>query len=211
MKIWQLVCGSVLVLNMTSCGNKEATTPPVEKPPATEAAPTTGAAPAPEVAPAATGTAPAPEAPATIGTAPIPGVAPAPGAAPGTIASAPPVKKSPATKPAPPVKKSPAPEAAAAPATSIATGPGFPALKTIISTTKKAGEAANFDAATTEFSKFEDAWKTVEDKVKAKKPAEYKAIETTVEAANMAIAKKDKTALLGSLQKLNGMVDKVSK
>ncbi len=202
MKIWQLVCGSVLVLSMTSCGNKEAATPPVEKTPVTEAPPaTTGSAPAPEAPPATTGAAPE-VAPAT------PGAAPAiPGAAPTT--SVPPVKTATAPKSTtPPVKKSPAPAAAA---TSTATGPGFPALRTIISTTKKAGEAANFDVATTEFSKFEDAWKTVEDKVKAKKPAEYKAIETTVEAANMAIAKKDKTALLGSLQKLSGMVDKVSK
>jgi hypothetical protein len=188
MKIWQLVCGSVLVLNMTSCGNKEAATPPVEKPPATEAAPaTTGAAPVPEAAPATT--------------ASVPGTTEAPPIA------APPVKKSPVL--ATDTKKSPAPEATAA--TSTATGPGFPALKTIISTTKKAGEAANFDVATTEFSKFEDAWKTVEDKVKAKKPAEYKAIETTVEAANLAIAQKDKAALLSSLQKLSGMVDKASK
>jgi hypothetical protein len=204
MKIWQLVCGSVLVLSMTSCGNKEAAAPPVEKPPVAEAPPATTAP-----APATTAPAPATTAPAPATTASAPATTEAP-----PKSSEPPVKKSPAlataTKKAePPVKKSPAPETAAA--TSTATGSGFPALKTIIGTTKKAGEAANFDVATTEFSKFEDAWKTVEDKVKAKKPAEYKAIETTVEAANMAIAKKDKTALLSSLQKLSGMVDKASK
>jgi hypothetical protein len=163
MKIWQLVCGSVLVLSMTSCGNKTATTTPTEKTPATEAAPVTGSAPAKEAAP--TSSAPAAEKPATE----------------------------------------------AAPATSTATGSGFPGLKAVIDATKKAGEAANFEVATTEFSKFEDVWKTVEDKVKAKKPADYKEIETTVETANMAIAKKDKTALLASLTKLSGSVDKVSK
>jgi hypothetical protein len=162
MKIWQLVCGSVLVLSMASCGNKTATTPSAEK------------TPAPEVA----------TAPATTPAATAPATAPA-------------------------TEKTPAPAAAAPTAT--ATGSGFPALKSVIAATKKAGEAANFDLATTEFSKFEDAWKTVEDKVKTKKPAEYKAIETTVEAANMAIAKKDKTALLASLTKLSGSVDKVSK
>jgi hypothetical protein len=178
MKIWQLVCGSVLVLSMTSCGNKTATTPPGE--PAT-----TGAAPTTEPAP--TGSAPA-----TTGTA-----------------AKPPADKPPSATDKPPADKPPA--TATEPATTTATGSGFPALKAVIGATKKAGEAANFDAATTEFSKFEDAWKSVEDKVKAKKPADYKAIETTVEAANMAIAKKDKTALLASLTKLSGSVDKVSK
>jgi hypothetical protein len=127
------------------------------------------------------------------------------------VATAPATTPAPATAPetAPATEKTPAPEAAAPTAT--ATGSGFPALKSVITATKKAGEAANFDLATTEFSKFEDAWKSVEDKVKAKKPADYKAIETTVEAANMAIAKKDKTALLASLTKLSGSVDKVSK
>jgi hypothetical protein len=164
MKIWQLVCGSVLVLSMTSCGNQPATTPPAEKPPATEGAPV-GSAPT------------TPEAPPT--------------------ASAPPADK-------PPVTEAP-------PATSTATGSGFPALKAVIGETKKAGDAANFDVATTEFSKFDEAWKTVGDKVKTKMPADYKAIETTVEAANLAIAKKDKKGLLASLTKLSGSIDKVSK
>jgi hypothetical protein len=166
MKIWQLVCGSVLVLSMASCGNKTATTPPAEKTPATETAPATAPATAPEAAAPATSSAPATEKPA-------------------------------------------APEAAAPTAT--ATGSGFPALKSVIASTKTAGEAANFEVATTEFSKFDEAWKTVEDKVKTKKPADYKAIETTVEAANLAIAKKDKKALLASLVKLSASVDKVSK
>ncbi len=165
MKIWQLVCGSVLVLSMASCGNKPATTPPGEpaptgSAPATEPAPTTGAAPAP-------------------------------------TSSAPPADKPLATD--------------APPATTTATGSGFPALKAVIGETKKAGEAANFDVATTEFSKFDEAWKTVGDKVKTKMPAEYKTIEKSLEDANMAIAKKDKTALLASLTKLSGSVDKVSK
>jgi hypothetical protein len=158
MKIWQLVCGSVLVLSMTSCGDKAAVKPPTET------------ATAPEAAPATT-----------------------------------PTSSAPATAPA----TAPAPEAAAPTAT--ATGSGFPALKAVVATTKKAADAANFDLATTEFSKFEDAWKSVEDKVKTKTPANYKDIETTVEEANMAIATKNKTTLLASLTKLNGFIDKVSK
>jgi DNA polymerase III gamma/tau subunit len=164
MKIWQLVCGSVLVLSMTSCGNKTATTPSAEKTPAPEAATAPAATPAPEASPAT-----APTSSATT----------------------------------------PAPEAAAPTAT--ATGSGFPALKSIVAATKKAGEAANFDVATTEFSKFEDVWKTVEDKVKTKTPGEYKSIETTLEAANMALAKKDKSGLLTNLTKLSGFLDKAGK
>jgi predicted lipid-binding transport protein (Tim44 family) len=160
MKIWQLVCGSLLVLNMTGCGNNTPTTPSAENSPAPEAATSTAASPATEAAPAAT---PAATAPATE----------------------------------------------AAPAT--ATASGFPGIKAVIAASKKAGEAGDFDAATTEFSKFEDAWKTVEDGVKSKSAANYKGIEDAVEAANMAVAKKDKPGFIASLGKISGLVDKSSK
>jgi hypothetical protein len=159
MKIWKLVCGSLLVLNMTSCGNNPPATPTAESTPATEAAPTTAASPATEAAPA---------------TAP-----------------------SPATE--------------AAPATTTATASGFPGVKAVIAASKKAGEAGDFDAVTTEFSKFEEAWKTVGDGVKSKSAANYKGIEDAVEAANLAIAKKDKPGFIASLGKISGLVDKSSK
>jgi hypothetical protein len=163
MKIWQLVCGSLLVLNMTGCG-KKAETPPVAEstPPTTEAASPT---------PAAT-------APTTEAASPTP------------AASTP---------------------AASKPAETTAAGAGFPALQAAIASSKKAGEAGNFDAATTEFSKFAEAWKSVEDGVRTKSAPNYKAIEDTVEAANTAIAGKNKTAFLASLKKLDGLVAKVSK
>jgi predicted lipid-binding transport protein (Tim44 family) len=154
MKIWQLVCGSLLVLNMTGCGNNAPTTPSAENSPAPGAAPATSASPATETAPAAT---------------------------------------------------APATEAAPAKAS------GFPGVKAVIAASKKAGEAGDFDAATTEFSKFEDAWKTVEDGVKSKSAANYKGIEDAVEAANLAIAKKDKVGFIASLGKISGLVDKSSK
>ncbi len=167
MKIWQLVCGSLLVLNMTGCG-KKAETPPVAEstPPTTEAASPT---------PAAT--------------------APAKDAASPTPAASTPAKDAMASKPA----------------ETTAAGAGFPALQAAIASSKKAGEAGNFDAATTEFSKFAEAWKSVEDGVRTKSAPNYKAIEDTVEAANTAIAGKNKTAFLASLKKLDGLVAKVSK
>ncbi len=158
MKIWKLVCGSLLVLNMTSCGNNPPATPTAESTPATEASPS--------------------------------------------------ISASPATEPAPATAPSPATEA---PPATTATASGFPGVKAVIAASKKAGEAGDFDAATTEFSKFTEVWKTVEDGVKSKSPANYKGVEDAVEAANLAIAKKDKPGLIASLVKISGLVDKSSK
>lgn len=157
MKIWQFVCGSVLVLSMTSCGDKTATTPPTETTPVAETAPTT-----PEVA-----------------------------------ASSAPSETPPVTQ--------------ASPATSTATAADFPALKASISGTKKAGEAANFEAARTEFDKFGEAWTTVGEKVKSKSSTDFDEIEATIEEANMGINTEDKKRLLTNLTKLSGSIAKVSK
>jgi hypothetical protein len=89
---------------------------------------------------------------------------------------------------------------------------GFTALQNVISSTKKAVEAGKLDVAKTEFAKFEDSWKTVEDPIKAKSKATYQAIEDGLEAVDKGIASKQgKDALLASLTKLSQSVMTASK
>ncbi len=89
---------------------------------------------------------------------------------------------------------------------------GFMALQETIGSTKKAVEAGKLDAAKTEFAKFEDSWKTVEDGVKSKSGETYRAIEDGVKSVESGIdSKQGKTALLASLQKLSQSIDRASK
>ncbi len=132
MRIWQFICGGLLVLNMTGCG---------EKPASVETSTTKSAS-----------------------------------------------------------------------STTSTKSSGFTALQQVIGSTRQAVESGKLDAATTEFDKFEAAWKTVEDGVKAKSPSSYKAIEDGVDSVKTGITnKQDKTAVLASLQKLSQNVDRASK
>jgi hypothetical protein len=134
MQIWKFLCGSLLVLNMTSCANK----------PASMETKTTK-----------------------------------PG-----LSTAPEIKKS----------------------------SGFTALQGVIGATKTAIDSGKLDVAKTEFAKFEASWKTVEDGVRTKSPANYKAIENGVQSVEAGIgSKQKKEALVASLQKLSQSVDKASK
>lgn len=138
MRIWQLLCSSLLVLNMASCANKTAS-----------------------------------------------------------------VENSTAT-----------PEASAPSTATSSTGksPGFTALQGTIESTKKAIEAGKLDAAKTEFAKFEDSWKTVEDGVKSKSGETYRAVEDGVKSVESGIDRKQgKAALLASLQKLSQIIENASK
>jgi soluble cytochrome b562 len=138
MRIWQLLCSSLLVLNMAGCANKTASVENLTTTPADSSA--------------------------------------------STVTS------------------------------STATAPGFTALQGTIGSTKKAIAAGKLDAAKTEFAKFEDSWKTVEDGVKAKSGETYRAIEDGVKSVESGIdSKQDKAALLASLQKLSQSIEKVSK
>jgi hypothetical protein len=89
---------------------------------------------------------------------------------------------------------------------------GFVGMQGVITSTKTAIEAGKLDVAKTEFAKFEDSWKTVEDGVKAKSADNYKGIEDGMESVNGGIAAKaGKDKLLASLQKLSQSVDKAGK
>lgn len=95
--------------------------------------------------------------------------------------------------------------------TSKATQAGFDTLTTVVSNTKTAVEAGNFDQAQQAFNQFENAWVKVEDGVKTKSPKGYSAIEDTVIQVKSALKGKDKAKALGALQTLDTNITAVSK
>lgn len=88
---------------------------------------------------------------------------------------------------------------------------GFPGMLDVISKTKAAIEAKNFDLAKTEFAKFEDSWKTVEDGVKVKLKDTYTAIEDGTDTVSKRIAAKDAEGTIVALQSLSKNVTTASK
>jgi hypothetical protein len=121
-----------------------------------------------------------------------------------TLASCSSPKEASVAPPSPPVEK-------AAPTAGQAEGSGFTALQNVISKTKTAVEAGKFDQAKTEFGKFEDSWKTVEDGVKAKASKTYDAIEEGMDSVNNGLKSKNKEASLTALQALSKNVASVAK
>ena len=92
-----------------------------------------------------------------------------------------------------------------------ATQGGFDALVNVVSNTKTAVEAGNFDKAQQEFDKFENAWVKVEDGVKTKSSKTYNAIEDAATQVKGALKAKDKAKALEGLQTLNSNIATVSK
>ena len=80
---------------------------------------------------------------------------------------------------------------------------GFSGMQDVIGKTKAAIEAKNFNLAKTEFAKFEDFWKTVEDGVKVKSKTTYTAIEDGMDTTNKKIAAKDSQGAIAALQLLS--------
>lgn len=99
----------------------------------------------------------------------------------------------------------------AATTASDTTQDGFTALVGVVSNTKTAVEAGNFDQAEKAFDKFEDAWNKVEDGVKAKSANSYDAIEDAESQVESAIKAKDKAKALAGLETLNKNITAVSK
>jgi hypothetical protein len=106
-------------------------------------------------------------------------------------------------KPAAPVKT----ETASNPAA------GFAALQSVTEKTTTAVTAGKFDRAKTEFEKFEDSWKTVEDGVKAKSSKTYAAVEDGLDTLNGELKNKqpDKAKMLVALKSLNQSITTASK
>ena len=106
----------------------------------------------------------------------------------------------PATSPA----SSPAATTVASPSKPAAVEGKYTELLTVVTKTKAAVESGNFANAKTEFGKFEDAWKKVEDGIKAKHPKSYKAIEDGTDKV-MAEVKKSKPTKENVLTQLNSL------
>ncbi len=104
------------------------------------------------------------------------------------------------SSPSTPQAAAPASAPPASPAAAKPTAAGFMALQKVINQTKTAVEAGNFEQAQVAFDKFEPAWKTVEDGVKAKSSATYEAIEDGMDAVNKGIKGKSKEQVLEALK-----------
>jgi endo-alpha-1,4-polygalactosaminidase (GH114 family) len=89
----------------------------------------------------------------------------------------------------------------------------FADLQSIVSKTSSKVTAGKFIDAKDEFSKFEDAWKKVEDSLKKKSPDSYNAIEETSTSIKkeLKLAKPSKTKLEASLQSLDKAIAKAAK
>ena len=86
-------------------------------------------------------------------------------------------------------------------------------LLAVVSKTKTAVKAGNFVQAKKEFDKFEDAWKEVEDGIKAKSRNNYDAVEKSMDeiSGELKPAKPQKDKLLASLQSLEKTINAISK
>ncbi|MEH1943137.1 MAG: DUF4363 domain-containing protein [Nostoc sp.] len=95
--------------------------------------------------------------------------------------------------------------------TPVTTQGGFNTLVGVVSNTKTAVSAGNFDKAQQEFNKFENSWSKVEDGVKTKSSKTYNVIEDTATQVKGALKAKDKAKALKGLQTLDTNIATVSK
>lgn len=90
---------------------------------------------------------------------------------------------------------------------------GVDSLLGVVSDTKAAVEAGDFAKAKTDFDKFEDNWKQVEDGIKAKSADSYKAIEDSLDRVTGQLkgSQPDKGIVLTELQSLENNINNVAK
>lgn len=82
---------------------------------------------------------------------------------------------------------------------------GYGGLQTVVANTKAAVEAGDYPKAQAEFNRFEEAWKPVEDGIKAKSPDSYDKIEASMDEITGGIktAQPDRKQVLTALQSLD--------
>ncbi len=109
------------------------------------------------------------------------------------------------------IQNTPNGSVASAPATTSTTGNN--SLLIIVSKTKTAVQSGDFVQAKKEFDKFEDAWKEVEDGIKAKSRNNYETIETNLDevTGELKASKPQKEKLMKELQSLEKTIIVVSK
>ncbi len=89
----------------------------------------------------------------------------------------------------------------------------YPGLLAVVSTTKASVEAGDYAKAKTEFAKFEDNWKPIEDGIKAKSSDGYTAIEDSLDKTNGELngSQPNKDKVLADLQVMETNINNVSK
>jgi hypothetical protein len=93
------------------------------------------------------------------------------------------------------------------------TAAGFAELQSVTEKTTTAVTAGKFDQSKTEFGKFEDSWKTVEDGVKVKSSKTYTAVEEGLDTMNGELKNKqpDKAKMLTALKSLGQSIATAAK
>ncbi|MBA2750077.1 MAG: DUF4363 domain-containing protein [Tatlockia sp.] len=105
------------------------------------------------------------------------------------------------------------PEAnSAAPVATTSTA-GYAELLAVVTGTKTSVEAGDYAKAKTEFAKFEDNWKPVENGIKVKSGDSYKAIEDSLDTINAEFkgSTPNKDKVLTALQSMETTINSVSK
>ena len=113
----------------------------------------------------------------------------------------------------PQTSSAPVPAATAVKTEKAASQGNYAELSGVVSSTKAAVQTGNFATAKTEFDKFEDAGKKVEDPIKAKSPKDYEAVEETTEKvmAQLKKSQPSKDQLLAQLQSLENTINSIPK
>ena len=113
----------------------------------------------------------------------------------------------------PQTSSAPVPAATAVKTEKAASQGNYAELSGVVSSTKAAVQTGNFATAKTEFDKFEDAWKKVEDGIKAKSRKDYEAVEETTEKvmAELKKSQPSKDQVLAQLQSLEKTINSIPK
>lgn len=96
---------------------------------------------------------------------------------------------------------------------STAAQAGYQNLLSVVGNTRAAVSAGDFAKAQTEFSKFENNWKQVEDGVKAKSSDNYKGIEDSLEriTGELRGSQPNKETVLADLQSMERTINSAAK
>ena len=102
---------------------------------------------------------------------------------------------------------------ATATTSSSAAPAGYSGLLGVVSSTKASVEAGNFAQAKTDFDKFEDNWKPIEDGFKDKSKDSYSAIEDSSDQVKNELkgSQPNKAKILAALQTMETSINKASK
>lgn len=105
------------------------------------------------------------------------------------------------------------PEAISAAPVATTSTAGYPELLAVVTGTKTSVEAGDYAKAKTEFAKFEDNWKPVEDGIKVKSGDSYKAIEDGLDTINAEFkgSTPNKDKVLTALQSMETTINSVPK